>query len=303
MACFNINIGGEMFNISSPYTEFTGDTFAQTLAYAAEQDPELAQQLLSAINRLESRNKPRKLKVQDNPNIPYIIQANLESLGVQMEVHQTQESWNDFCAKNKIKNPKAKAFLHNGVIHVKRGEFKVSDAMHEFSHLILAYLKATDIEKYQTFLNTMSTNPIVKELIDSYKGTAHSYMDIQEEAVVSYIEMWFDEDANIEVDKQTVTFNGYPYDGVQFMGFYLQSAIKDLFGLKISNLPIMSFFSSLLMDVGAEDNKQFGCSLFTGKVLPNTGYSINKNQVVRAQQTKAVLDYFVDKEYLIKTEC
>ena len=35
--------------------------------------------------------------------------------------------------------------------------------------------------------------------------------------------------------------------------------------------------------------------------MPNTGYSINKNQVVRAQQTKAIIDYFVDKEYLIKT--
>jgi hypothetical protein len=77
--------------------------------------------------------------------------------------------------------------------------------MHEFAHLILSYVQATDPAAYQRILNVLSTNPKIKQLIESYQGPASSYTGIQEEAVVSFIETWFDEDSDLDLSRETVT--------------------------------------------------------------------------------------------------
>lgn len=301
MACFKLQIGGKEFQISSPSdnsNEVTGASFIETLSYASNEDPELIPTILWALDQAEKAAKTKPLQEHVGRDFPYIVQDNLQRLGVEMTIHKTDSDWADYCAKNNISS-QHHAFVHNGQIHVKASDFKVQYAMHEFAHLILSYVQATDPTAYQRILNVLSTNPKVKQLIESYQGPASSYTGIQEEAVVSFIETWFDEDSDLDLSRETVTVQGIQYDLLGYMSGQLSKPIQELFGLPEQNIPIFLFFNSLLADIG----NGYGCELVVGKPMPKTGYSEHKNEVTRAVQTKALIDHYLDQGELSKTQC
>ena len=301
MACFLLDIGGTNYTISSPYIpesgELTDRLFVESLKHAVESSPGLLKSMMNSLKEAEKQGYKPLNRTQDR-DVVWAIKDNLERLGVQMEVHPDQASWDKLNQENNnTLNPNAEACLLNGVIHVRQDKFKVSHAMHEFTHLILAYLKNTNYRKYQEFLNTMKSNPVVQKRISELQGNYATYLDMVEEAVVEFIDSWFDENNPVDVSKAVVYHYGTQYDATSYVGKALSKPISELFGLN-SQLEAMSFFKSLLLDIG-----QYGCELFTGHVLPTSGYSIQKDKVIKAQQTKALIEWLTATNKIKQIEC
>lgn len=302
MACFTLTIGREEFRITSPFTanEMSSDIFIRTLQHAGMTDPELIPALLAAIKTEEDDKRSSIPESKNSSDIAHIMQYNMSKLGVTMEV-LSDEEWDEYCTKNNIKKD-SQAFLHEGIIYTKSSGFKKSNAMHEFSHLILAYFKQTDLKRFSEFIDTLSTNEMVQSLIkrvqEEYaaQNLPYTYLDAQEEAIVQYIEKWFDDDFPLDLEGQSVYIQNIKVDMLGYMSTTLRKPIKQLFGLK-QDIGLATFFNSLLVDIPT-----YGCELFTGHPIETIGYNKNKEEVKKTQQIKKLIDYCLQTKKLTKLE-
>lgn len=300
MACYFFNLNGKDFKITTPTNlqDFAPDSwqaFLVSLAELKKSDPEQYNQFYQALldhatwssNSLDRRN---------NKEIANCIAANLEQYGIKMVTHDAEE-WEELRKANNIDpNGTAQALVLDDTIHVKKDSFKVSDAMHELSHLILAYMRVKNMGAYRNFITRMTAIPAVAKILQEEVKELNNYsgLDIElgEEAVVRYLSGLFTEgpvDASI-----------YSDDIIEFVNTALQSYIIEMFGLSGSDYPgVMDFMSSLLADLPAK----FGASIFKSYGIEETGFSKDRAQVKRRMQMKTFIDYLVSNDRLEKTEC
>ncbi len=85
-----------------------------------------------------------------NINIKLINSSELEDLGVSPELYS------------------ARAFVLNGEYYVNIDKSSISDPLHEFLHVILASMKASDPDVYTTLIESVKEHPLFEEVSKTY---------------------------------------------------------------------------------------------------------------------------------------
>ena len=100
MNCFGtytIKIGNSEFEFDGPISDINDENFLQnfiqTLNDYKIKDPELFNRFNDKLNNLYdfSNEKENKIKKYQNPDLLYIIQNNLKSLGVEMIISTSED--------------------------------------------------------------------------------------------------------------------------------------------------------------------------------------------------------------------
>lgn len=135
----------------------------------------------------------------------------------------------------------AKAFIKGGNIYINLANASPEDLMHEYAHVLLAYLKNNDqyregykklIEAVWKYGNTNRRNAIINS--DAYKNS--SMEDKMEEFFVSEFGRWVENDSNLDLDK---IFRGNPVleDNKKLFDSRNQTkSIKELFSKSVKDI-------------------------------------------------------------------
>lgn len=133
----------------------------------------------------------------------------------------------------------AKAFIKGGNIYINLANASPEDLMHEYAHILLAYLKNNDqyresykklIEAVWNYGNTNRRNDIISNYKDS------SMEDKMEEFFVSEFGRWVENDSNLDLDK---IFRGNPVleDNKKLFDSRNQTkSIKELFSKSVKDI-------------------------------------------------------------------
>lgn len=135
----------------------------------------------------------------------------------------------------------AKAFIKGGNIYINLANASPEDLMHEYAHILLAYLKNNDqyretynklIEAVWNYGNTNRRNAIINS--DAYKHL--SMEDKMEEFFVSEFGRWVENDSNLNLDE---IFRGNPVleDSKKLFDSRNQTkSIKELFSKSVKDI-------------------------------------------------------------------
>lgn len=301
MACYTFTLNGEDFTISNSNTSDSAGTwqdFLQTLADLKQRDPALYQEFCVAVLDHSSVVSTQKLSRQNNQEIATCIINNLQQFGIKMHALD-DASWDQFCQEHNF-NPAAQALVWKDEIYVRKKGFKVSDAMHETAHLIMAYMRAKDFKTYQLFLQKMRQDPNIQQILSQVKdapGYTGLEIELVEEALVRFIESWFTENGIQTISKYN---NDQMFESFSYISDILQPFIIEMFGLDPSTYTgTLDFFSCLISELPAK----FGTSIFKSSGISKTGFTEEQEKIRRRVQVKAYIDALLEDGRLEKTEC
>lgn len=147
-----------------------------------------------------------------------------------LTAQQIQEQFKNYSDK--------KAFIKDGQIYINISNASTKDLMHEYAHIILAYLKNNSEyrESYKKLLQSIwdvSGQEIKNQIISDYEY--YSQEDIMEELFVTQFGNWIDRD-NIKLD--TIFRNNPELEQAKkiFDPNNKSKSIKDLFGRSIGEI-------------------------------------------------------------------
>lgn len=298
MNCFGtytIKIGNSEFEFDGPISDINDENFLQnfiqTLNDYKIKDPELFNQFNNKLNNLYnfSNEKENKIKKYQNPDLLYIIQNNLKSLGVEMIISTSE----DF--RKEGFDSKAKAAVKNGKIYVLKNSFEVSDVIHELSHLLFSVLKIKDFKSYESLIRTLYQHPIVKNLYKKSIDKSDSLysenfeLDKQEEAVVMFIE-YISSGKEFQREINDI-------DVVNFLNEKLEPIIKEVLG--VTKYPgLITFFNSLI-----EDIPNYGSELFKLPKMDSTGFVKYQDDAKKSAQISNYINSLIKNKIIKEGDC
>lgn len=308
MACYKIQINNQTFTLvnNSLQTDVEGnlvENFIKTLQMYKDStldDHKLTYENLT--NALQGIDKTNQLsdqqylnsitlrKEQESDLLP-IIQANLKSLGVEMKIVAPK----DLQALGLSLD--TKAAVKDGVIYVRKDAFKISDTIHELSHLLLGVLKVQNFKTYQNIIYTLSKHPQVEDIYNSLtKFNAYSTdfeLDKQEEAVVRFLERFVTQEPITE----QFQYGNQIIDVADFLDTHLQAITQQVLG--ITKYPgIVTLFKSLVADIPV-----FGSSMFIRPKTESTGFIKYKNDAIKSAQISDYIKKLFDRGLIQKGDC
>lgn len=302
MACYTFKLGNQTYTIKNSITDEnqagSKEAFLVALQLTKHSDPVIYQELCEALLDWKSASSAKALTPIQDKEIAHTISDNLERYGIKMHVKESRREWEEFCASHNI-SPNAKSFVLDGEIYTSKDNFHVADAMHELTHIILAYMQVKYPELYDELLTTVTQHPEVKKILDALDKVdgynKNNVRAFKEEALIRFIESWYNGAAP---SGRVVTPNGESIDVVQYLNTALQQGIVEVFGIDGKNYNgVIDLFNSLLADI-----PKYGSTLFTGRPITQTGYSQYKEQIKKRHGVDRLIDYYLSKEAL-KMEC
>ena len=129
-----------------------------------------------------------------------------------------------------------RAFVRNGEYYVNVDNASISDPLHEFLHMFLASMKASDYEGYRNIVDSVQDHPLFSEVAREYKETNS---DLLEETFVRLLS----QTVRHEINERGI-FSEEVFDNA------MKTAIKDVFSLK-NDLKDENYIS--LMDSTTKD--------------------------------------------------
>lgn len=106
-----------------------------------------------------------------------------DKFGVNIEV-LTQDEINDKFSDEAF-DSSAKAFIRNGIIYINSSKATSEDVFHEYAHIFLGVLKATNYDLYEKLMESMDDQRKKQEIKELYPDLANQ--DVNEEVFAFYL--------------------------------------------------------------------------------------------------------------------
>lgn len=192
---------------------------------------------------------------------------------------------NVFSSEEREYLKKQKAFIHNGKIYINAENGDYTDALHEWTHYILATMKwSSDPEKrnnYYKILSKVVDHPRFKDIAQHYPWAHGS--DLQEEVLVNLMQMWMQNKVFANDNVIEDFMQNEDYDGI---GTVFEMILK---GNYDSDLKLGEALEILRTEDFEEDRR-----IYLDNLLGSNNISLLKKH----QKIMQLKDKLIEEEYL-----